>query len=306
MWPTRMGRFELLRDILTRFSDTKRPLPGISDQAALDTLAQQMIASLRRLDFTDIIKKRDIDVSRADPFNAKFDPEKAAILHARKGDLDEAVWLIFLATHFGKHSKHGWKRMQDVYSGLGKKIWTWERVSQNVLGFRTWIEENRGYIGGAFGNHRKYESLNGNASNGTGEAVASYVRWIGQSHSHSKKFSELVKIGGNNPESIFDAFYMDMQVVRFGRLGKFDFLAMLGRLDFAPITPGKAYLLGATGPLNGARLLFGGDAGKPISSIKLESWLQELDVGLKVGQQVLEDSLCNWQKSPKRFIDFKG
>jgi hypothetical protein len=34
--------------------------------------------------------------------------------------------------------------------------------------------------GASFGNHRKYESLQGLAANGTGEVVASYVRWIAQ------------------------------------------------------------------------------------------------------------------------------
>jgi hypothetical protein len=31
-----------------------------------------------------------------------------------------------------------------------------------------------------------------------------------------------------------------------------------------------------------------------------------LDPYLNVGKQVLEDSLCNWQKSPERYVYFKG
>jgi len=27
---------------------------------------------------------------------------------------------------------------------------------------------------------------------------------------------------------------------------------------------------------------------------------------LNVGMQVLEDSLCNWQKSPRQFVHFRG
>ena len=38
-------------------------------------------------------------------------------------------------------------------------------------------------------------------------------------------------------------------VQRFGRLGKFDFLTMLGKLGIAPIEPGITFLKGATGPL---------------------------------------------------------
>jgi hypothetical protein len=38
----------------------------------------------------------------------------------------------------------------------------------------------------------------------------------------------------------------------------------------------------------------------------LEDWLLELDATLGVGMQVMEDSLCNWQKSPIRFKHFRG
>jgi hypothetical protein len=31
-----------------------------------------------------------------------FDPLKAAVLHYRRGRVDEAYWLVFLAVHFGK------------------------------------------------------------------------------------------------------------------------------------------------------------------------------------------------------------
>ena len=97
-----------------------------------------------------------------------------------------------------------------------------------------------------------------------------------------------------------------MRVLRFGRLGKFDFLALLGRLNLAPIKPGSTYLAGATGPLRGARLLFGGSPTAQLNGTTLEEWLRELDAELDVGMQVLEDALCNWQKSPTNFEHFRG
>jgi hypothetical protein len=301
-----MDRFNSLKVGLKRFSASGRALPGIADGAALDTLATQMIASLRRLDYTVAIRTRPIDRERTNPASPLFDPERAAIWHATNGNLDEAVWLTFLSIHFGKHARHGWRRLRDVYSGLGTQTWTWERASRNVPAFRAWLSANRKKIGGAFGNHRKYESLDGNSANGTGAAVASYVSWIGPAHSHAVLFRNLVRDGGNNPATIFDHFYREMKVHRFGRLGKFDFLALLGRLQFAPIAPGSAYLSGATGPMRGARLLFGGSPTTALSVRQLDSWLRDLDAELGVGMQVMEDSLCNWQKSPKKFIHFKG
>lgn len=306
VWPKRKGIAARLEAKLAGFSTNQRQLPGIADSGARATLAWQMVASLRRLDYTSRLRERPISPERADPRSMLFDPERAAILHARAGRIDEAFWLTFLMTHFGKHAVHGWRRLQDVYSGLGARSWSWERVSADPNAFRAWLRDNRFLIGGRFGNHRKYESLSADSNTGTASVIEGYIEWVGPEHSHAKLVGKLVRKGGNDPHVIFDQFYGSMNVTRFGRLAKFDFLALVGRLDLAPISPGSTYLKGATGPLRGARLLFGGNPTACISEHDLESWLQELDAKLDVGMQVLEDSLCNWQKSPGMFIHFRG
>jgi hypothetical protein len=91
-------------------------------------------------------------------------------------------------------------------------------------------------------------------------------------------------------------------VASFGRTARFDYLTMVGKLGLAQIEPGSTYMQGSTGPLQGARLLFGEAA----SAAALDAWLVELDGVLDVGMQVLEDALCNWQKSPEKFIPFRG
>jgi hypothetical protein len=91
-------------------------------------------------------------------------------------------------------------------------------------------------------------------------------------------------------------------VASFGRLARFDYLAMVGKLGLAQIEPGSTYLQGSNGPLEGARLLFG----KAASAADLDAWLLELESELHVGMQVIEDALCNWQKSPAEFIPFRG
>jgi hypothetical protein len=136
--------------------------------------------------------------------------------------------------------------------------------------------------------------------------IVSYVEWIGPGHTQVQRFGELVRTGGNHPHRIFDQIYKSMNVLQFGRLGKFDFLALIGRLGLEPISPGSAYLEGATGPLRGTRLLFTGDPDTQTDEATLENWLQDLDERLNVGMQVMEDSLCNWQKSPSRFVHFRG
>ncbi len=306
MWPTRQAIADQLDANLQAFSANQCALPGIADPAARATLVRQMIASLRRLDYSHIIRTRDISPDRVDPQSQLFDPERAAVLHFRAGRLDEAFWLVFLITHFGKSLKHGWRMLRDVYSGLGAGTWTWARVSANPAAFRASLLANQGHIGGGFGSHRKRESIRADLPGGTAAVVESYVAWVGPAHSHAALMAGLTQAGGNSPESIFDHCYNSMTVTRFGRLGKFDYLCLLRRLGFADLAPGSAYLVGATGPLAGARLLFGGRTDARLRATRLEDLLRDLDAVLDVGMQVMEDSLCNWQKSPRHFVHFRG
>lgn len=306
MWKNRADQIELIREQLAHHSANIRELPGIKIKLALDTLSLQVVASVRRFDYTNLNITRPIDPERANPLSDFFDPERAAVLLARSGDIDEAIWLTFLATHFGQHAQYGWRLLRDVYSGLGTEIWSWPRVVRSLDDFAHWIGANQGQLRGGFGNHRKFESLRENTPNGTPNVVRSYVAWIGPEHSHVAKFGKIINETGNDPGSIFDALYREMKVKRFSRLGKFDFLAQLGRLDLIPAIPSKAYLQGSTGPLKGARLLFGGSTDAALGAKLLENRVSELDKTLTVGMAVLEDSLCNWQKSPLKFVHFKG
>jgi hypothetical protein len=289
---------------LRLFSANEHPLLGINQDTARKALGMQIIASLRRLDHTRITSRRDISLHRADPTSRMFDPERAAVLHLNAGRLDEAFWVIFLATHIGKHGKYGWQRLQDIYSELGQGGWTWAKVSTNPAAFRDWMRANHQQIGGAFGNHRKYESLKPDSAKGTVAVIESFISCT--KGSPSKWFADLIRRTGNDPHSLFDAAYQEMEIARFGRLAKFDFLALLGRVGLVPMSPGSTYLRGATGPLRGGRLLVDGDAQSKTRAEVIEEILQELDRKLNVGMQVMEDSICNWQKSPTKFRHFKG
>lgn len=147
MWPTRDARRLQIEAGLQQFSQTATALRGIASKIARQTLARQMIASLRRLDYTAILKARAVHPDRADPTSNMFDPERAAVYHARNGNVNEAIWVIFLSIHFGKNGKHGWRMLRDVYSGLGSGLWTWARVSSQPNAFRKWLRANRAKVG---------------------------------------------------------------------------------------------------------------------------------------------------------------
>jgi Alpha-glutamyl/putrescinyl thymine pyrophosphorylase clade 3 len=293
MWPSwEVGR-RRIDATLRRHSHVVQPLPGITTAAALDTLALQFVASLRREAYYKLAQRKPISARRADPNDPSFDAERAVVYHQQQGNLDEAAWLVFLMTHFARPEDTGWRRLQDVYGMLGAGIWDWRTVSANPS------------VRGKFGNHRKYESLRDDAGRSTGKVVESYITWVGH-NGHARLFADIVRQAGNDPHAIYDALYRSLDVKSFGRLAKFDYLSLIGRYSTAPIDAGSAYLIGATGPAKGARLLFDGRRDGPSSLRKLQVMLDVLDADLQVTMKVMEDALCNWQKSPVRFVHFKG
>src|SRR6202011_1828724 len=113
-----------------------------------------------------------------DPSNSDFDPLRAAVLRNRAGDIDDACWLVFLATHFGRHRSTSWNLVRAIYGSLGEaEMWDWEQASQDPGGLRKWVHQHRDELraAGKFGNHRKYESLRNDAQGGTGAVLASYI-----------------------------------------------------------------------------------------------------------------------------------
>lgn len=315
MRPSDKKRGKLLAEKLQEYARGVRPLPGVEEAQSRSVLVEQMVESLRRIEFVAAMLTRKTSPARADPSTELFDPLRAAALHAREGNIDEACWLVFLFVHFGKDSRNGYRLARTVYGRLGRgSPWTWTAVSKAPGRFRSWLEQNAAVVreeGGKFGNHRAYESLKASPL-GTGAVIESYVRWVGPRKSHPALFVDALQKGGGKPDRAFDLLYRSMAAVaRFGRLARFDYLTMVLKLGLAPISPGIAYLQGAgagqaTGPLRGARLLFGGSVGAELTAKLLDAYLVDLGAYLGLGMQVLEDSLCNWQKSPSRFRAFRG
>lgn len=297
MWPSRKVDRVRIIAVLQTYDATVRRLPGVADPEARATLAMQCVASMRREDYYRLVQQKKIAATRADPSHPSFDAERAVAFHVQNGNVDEAAWLIFLMTYFARPAESGWLRLQDVYGCLGQGIWNWTTVSADPSAFTVWLATNWRNVRGKFGSHRKYESLRPNSARHMGRVIEDYINWIGP-QGHQRFFAEVIRRTGNDPHTIFDGLYHQMRITSFGRLAKFDYLALIGRYRIAPINAGSAYLDGATGPLRGARLLFDGRVDGPTREEVLQELLDDLDRYLDVGMQVLEDALCNWQKSP--------
>jgi len=312
--PRDVGRGQKFDELLRGFSRDRHRLPGLQSKANRAAFVEQIVESIRRVEFINAIDKRDISDLRADPSNDLFDPIRAAIHHKRRGYIDEAFWLVFLSVHFGKNRRTGWRLARDVYGALSTSAtWDWTRISRDPQGFRRWLATNQDILRGSdgvarhFGNHRKRQSLDALSNSGTGAAIESYVKWVGPPRTHEMLMIDGEKQNEYDRRKTFDHLYRSMDaVISFGRLAKFDYLTMVGKLSLAPIDPGSTYMEGSSGPLIGARLLFGGGGGSKLSPKDLDSRSVELGDALGVGMQVMEDALCNWQKSPGKFVPFRG
>lgn len=304
--------FEKLTTSLVSYSK-KQVLSGIQTQAALETFVAQLLESIHRDMYISMVSSRKGSEDFANPINDFFNPLRAAIFHHQSGNIDEAFWLIFLLTHFGRHRISGWHYVRSVYGRLGgSTFWNWDNTSVNPIGFRTWLHNHKDQLrqigtSCGFGNHRKYESLEAFAPRGTGAAVESYIGWVGPTHSHKDLMDRAYQHSNGDPRITFDYLYHSMrEVVSFGRTARFDYLTIVGLIGLASIKPPSLYLRNSTGPLRGARLLFAGDRSAKMNVMELETLLAELDNELGVGMRALEDALCNWQKSPEIFKKFRG
>lgn len=307
-----MNRDVLRADILEsleRYEEANGALPGITQPGHRAAFVAQLADSRRRTLYFEELLQRPPSPGRADPADKGFDPVRAAIYHERAGNRDEAFWFVFLFVHFGKNRRSGWHLIADIYGRLGDgAVWSWDAVSTDVDAFRIWIDDHSDEIMGrqprrGFGNHRKYETLKPTAD-GPGAVVASYVNWVGAS-GHDVRVAEATK-DATTPYEAFDALYDSVLAVhRFGRTAAFDYCSTLAKLDFIAAEPNELCLSGATGPLTGARLLLAppGESPRPKA---LEEQLAPLRGELDVGFDVLEDALCNWQKSPAEFKPFRG
>ena len=212
---------------LGRYSRDCRALPGVSEPPNLNSFVEQLIESIRRVQYVSLIRQRDMSLARTDPTDpVMFDPLRAAIVCQCGGEIEEAFWLVFLFVHFGKHRTGRWRYVREIYGRLGEGgRWDWRATSEDPSTFRAWLHEHVGElkrpgVPGGFGNHRKYESLDAYSSGGTGAVVESYVGWVMEAGTHRDTVERAVQAAPSAREA-FDFLYQSMAgIARFGADGK--------------------------------------------------------------------------------------
>jgi hypothetical protein len=302
------AKFDNITAALASFPADEYPLVGLTNEARVSVLAAQILDSIRRIEYLNAVSARSKSPALHTPYSGSFEPFGGAAVLYNTGDVDHAYWLVYLATHFGKHKDDGWNLIEDIYGRFGQGgVWDWAAASQNPQALSQWLAEvhpglTRAGRSRRFGNHRKFETLKAGPK-GTGHAVSTYVNWVMAHGSHAALIKAVQGEVGQNPQEVFAYLYKDLgKVAKLGRLGKFDLLCNWSNLLIAPIFPDKSYIAGSTGPKDGAKLLFG----KGLSIKKLELAAKQLGSHLDISPQAVEDALCNWQKSPEKYKFFRG
>lgn len=298
-------RAQALEDQLLAFHRHNMPLQGVAPPENMLAFVWQLIDSIQRVSYVQTIRTRPISASRADPQSPFFDPIRAAVAMSTR-QMEEAFWLVFLATHCGRNIRTEWQLAAELYGASEAVPWTWARVLNDPQSYADWVEEHHGTFAGKFGNHRKYESLKPGPK-GTGAIVRSYVAWITGFGSHVAMIAQAQAQANGDARRAFGLLYKQMRaVLRFGRTARFDYLTMLSKVGLANIEADSTYMNEATGPKRGARLLFDGQIDSKTDARVLEARVAALEQHLGVGMQVMEDAMCNWQKSPNLYKPFRG
>lgn len=268
-------------------------LPGLSTKESRKRFIEKLVNSQIKLRSLSMRTFR----GSSDPHAQDFHPLKAIVELFEAGHRDEALWLAFLATHFGQEQRN---TVGLFYGVFGTGHWDWDTVSNNPDAVRQWMESlhERQIKGLKFGNHRKHETNNPKSPKGTAAIIESFVKWV-DDNGHAGPYEVLQAISRRgSSELAFDRAYRALNVTRFGRTAKFDLLCLLGNLGILDISPPHCYLSDATGPKSGALLMVTGKKSGRITE-HIDSTIRKLQRRLGVPVEAVEDALCNWQKRPK-------
>lgn len=304
-----MKNSEIYQDIFNKLEKYKESvnLPGISKPSIESNFIRQFIDSYKRIKYIEVLKSRPIDTRRKNPNSDLYDPIQASILHLNDKDINEAVWNILLYVHFGKTYRNGYGLLKAVYGNLGNpQIWSMENFKNDILGFRDWLDGNQQQIKnlGGFGNHRKYQSIRANAKSTTYQTLESFLTLI--NNDFDVFISSIPITIKSDKYKYFDYLFKYFHdIVGFARLAIFDFLCMIGKVGILEIEPAHPYL-GNSGPLTGAKLLFGNQKNIKELNLALKNLGDTCFMDYPFRMQILEDSICNWQKKPNTYKLFNG
>jgi hypothetical protein len=278
---------QAISDLLNAAIDTK----------TLNTLARQTSDSIRRIEIYRSYRERAIHaVNKGLDFNHTSIP----FVLDQRNDLNRnnRLWILYLATYFGKSNQSGWQLFNRATFDRKKSIMLFQDIQKDLDKYFRYLASFNFFEGCSYSNHRKFTAKRLTGEKGVFESMEYFVKNINQySFEHRIDFHSIYKAAQKIPN--------------FGRLAVFDFASSLVKCGFDVAEPESMYGENSTGPLNAIGLLLRLTNGDSSQKAKLQlcsdlmEWFQKNSNIFMVGQ-VLEDAVCNWQKNPSTYIWYKG
>jgi len=129
------------------------------DDLKLSVLAKQTKDSIRRIDVYKMYLSRAESAVRDNlPF---FHTSNPFVLAQRKDlSLNDRVWIVYLATYFGKSAKSGWTLFNRAVFDPNNSLIKFDQINEDVEKYFDYISSFDFFDGCSFSNHRKYIAKN--------------------------------------------------------------------------------------------------------------------------------------------------
>lgn len=282
-----------------KWKDCLQDLTGIKyDYQIIDTLSLQTIDSIRRIKIYQVYKQQAIIAEKKKLVN--YHTSNPLVLCQRQSiSRNSKIWIIYLATYFGKSKKSNWTLFRRAAFNKKKEFIKFESISKDKFKYYSYINSFDFFANANFSNHRKYTKKSISGRKGIIRSVEYVLNNISEfSCSTTVSFDTMYKRAFNIPN--------------FGRMATFDFVCMLCKCGMKVEEPLSMYHKHSTGPLKAIeQILMLAGINSPtkedqiIFGNELLSWFRS-NTEISMIAQVLEDAICNWQKSPSDYNHYFG
>lgn len=268
------------------------------EESALAALSFQTRDSIRRIEIYSIYRKR---AELADKVRLPYSYSTNPLILAQRPSISNLskLWFLYLATYFGKSLGSKWTLFKRAAFLNAEGIICVEEIIKDKDAYFKYLRSFDFFAESQYSNHRKYTKKDLLGEKGFIKSANYFLDNISQFN-----FSR---------QTDFDRVYnLALKIPSFGRMAAFDYVCTLCKCGLNVAEPNSMYLKYSTGPQAGFKYLLG-ICGIDLSEIddivqtgtEIQEWFQE-NTTIFIVAQVLEDAICNWQKSPKHEIRYFG
>lgn len=267
------------------------------DSLKLNVLAKQTYDSIRRIQVYNAYGlKADEAAYKKLPFSYTSNP----FILAQRSELNiqNKVWIIYLATYFGKSNKSKWELFNRAVFKKDQSFINFDQIKTDLNNYFNYLSSVDFFEKCTYSNHRKFTAKSLIGDKGLFKSIEYFV-------------TNIELYCPENEMDFHDMYKLSLKIPNFGRLAAFDFTSSLAKLKLNIKEPKSMYAEHSTGPLKALELLLNltnkqiSKASKKQLESDIMEWFNSNTKIFMVGQ-VLEDAICNWQKNTLKYVSYSG